>query len=410
MSQRLPYNNNMNLTLKMAATYIFSKHKEKFISFNAFFTVIGITLAVTTLIVVISVMNGLQNNLKTRIIGLGAHIQIEKFGGEKNEKEIQQKIENLTKSTFVAPYITGQGTITTGREIKLLSINGVEQVQEQRATNISKYMKTGTFDTTNKGIVIGNELAKSSYFKIGDSLLLYNPSINQHIRYTIKGIFYTGIYAYDSHIIYMDITEAKKFLNTTTITGYKVHLENDSKIAVVKSNLLMGLNSSYDVNTWQDLNRSLLAALQVEKKIMLLILSVLIILSGFSISSTLIMNVFEKKKDIGILKTLGFSKNQIRNIFLLNGLLLCAFGLIFGISLGLIISSHVEYIANFLYTLLGFQLFPDDIYYMNKISSVTDPKTIIYVSVFSVIISLCASFYPALRASNLDPVECIKHE
>jgi lipoprotein-releasing system permease protein len=401
---------NLNIELLLALNYIFKNKRAKFISFNALFSILSVTFAIIVLVVIVSVMDGFGAEFEKRIIGTGSHINIQKFGGENEFQSLKKTLLRNTLIKNIAPYVSGQVIHYYGREVYTFSVQGVDAEVERKVSNIEEVLVTGSMCVDSKDLLIGKELADTFSYQLGDKLKLRSPITDKLETFVVKGIFYTGIYHHDLNLIYITLKDSQRIFNMgNSITGIRVQAKKTSNVNTIKTFLLSRLGPEYDVYTWMDLNKSLIGALKIEKKIMFIILSMLLVLAGFNISSTLMMSFMYKKREVGILKSLGFRNNQIKNIFLFQGILICFIGITIGLLIGIVIITNINLISDFFKNVIGLSLFPTDIYYLDKIPTSLNGVTLLLIIGFSFIVSIIASYYPALKASKLSPAEIIKN-
>ena len=402
---------NLPIELLISLRYIFPKKRNLFIFYNTIFAVLSVALAVCSLIVVTSIMDGFGKEIKDRIIGIGAHVQIQKFLGEETPEKTSALLSSQPFIKHISPFIYGNAINYYAGDTYLFSMYGVDQDKERDIINLQKYLISGQFSLKKKGIVIGKELANSYSIKIGDKITLFSPTTKGFTTFKIRGIFYSGMYLYDRNLLFIDIKDADEFFHMQgRITGFKINAKNEFQVNQIKAKLRTLLGVKYDISSWMDQNRGLISALRIERNVMFIILLVMVILAGFNISSTLIMIALSKKKEIGILQSLGFSYKRIQFIFIIQGLILCLFGLIAGIICGVLMALNINIITNVFEYFTGAQLFPKDIYYFDKIPVTIDINNILLIVMFALLISLIAAYYPSLKASRLSAVEALKNE
>lgn len=395
----------------LSSKYILGKKQELFISFTSIFSILSVFIGIAILILVMSVMNGFSLELKKRLIGLGADIQITKFGDEKNYYFMQKEFRKNKNIAQIAPFIRKQLVFSYGSENYLITLDAINPQSEKLATNLSTYLIKGNLNLKDNGIIIGKEFAHYFGYQVGDFVYFTNPNTKKGLAFKIQGIFYTGAYIYDLNLAYIDLKFAQKIFGMPkTISGYKIKLFDEDKANLTKMDLLKKLNIRYDVNTWLDLNKSLITAMQIERRIMFIILSALLLLAGFNIATTLMMKVMEKKKDIGVLKSLGFTNQAIKRIFLYQGLILAFIGIILGLITGFLLAININFIMDIVEKITGFKIILSDAYYLTKIPVHFNYYNIFLTVLFCFLISLIAAYYPALKASKLEPIEVLKDE
>jgi len=379
---------------------------DRVVSVHSVLTILSIVLSVAILITVMSVMEGFRKELTKRFIGIGSDVQIEKFRPERNRDKTMSILDQMESVDIVSPYVFGSAICHYGSNSHLFTVMGVTP-SEWDATTLRDYLLNGDLDISGNRIVIGEGLANRFGLSIGDGVRLISPSTYQANEFLVSTIFKTDIHLYDNNLVYMSLEAAQVFYDIKHITGYKVKTRADA--SVLQSKLMEVLGAGYEVKTWLDNNRAFIGALEIERKMMILILSTLVILSGFSITSTLVMSVLGKRKEISILKSFGVSKQQIWALFLAQGASLAVIGIIGGVVLGVALSLNINFLMSLVSRVFEIQLLPDQFYYLSKIPVQIEVGAILAIVVFCLGVSLLASVYPARRAANLDPVEIFRN-
>lgn len=373
------------------------------------------------LIVVISVMSGFHTQLKTKILGVNAHISIANSEGIISDYEdIIQKVMRSQYVVGASPYIAGQVIIRIGDRIQGVHLRGVVPNLESRITQ----MDLGNLPGSGYKVAIGKELAHLYNIKIGDIIQIYSPTpIEEPSLRTIKeamaritdaevvSIFNTGMYEYDVSLIYVPLDFGQELFQLGKgVHGINVKLV-DSELAYLAKEEIKGiLGYPYIVKGWMDLNRRLFTALQTEKRVMFILLVLAVVVAATNVVSTLIMIVMEKTKDIGILKSIGFSNFSVGMVFVFLGFLIGFLGTSIGVSSGLYFVYKLEYIEQWVSKVFGYKLFPPDVYYFDKIPTQVDFFDICAIAICAIILSVLSSWYPAWRAGRLNPVEAIRYE
>lgn len=393
----------MSWQLFIASRYLTSKHKERFISLISTISILGVAVGVAALIIVISVMSGFDEDLKQKIIGTYSHIEITSDYGVKSSEELSGRILATPHVKAASPFLHGQALVRFRESVVGAIAKGIEPEGEVRVNKIGQYVTEGKLDLSGYGIVVGSELASKMGLKIGDTITVVTPGSIDGIEFRVTGIFKSGMYEYDSSLVYMSIPAAQELLRARDlITGFSVKVDDALRVDAVKGALKEALGAPYIVRSWLDLNRNLIEALKLEKTVMFIILALIVMVACFNIAGTLIMTVLEKTKDIGILKAIGASRMHVMAIFALQGTMIGVVGTASGALLGLG--------AAWCLKTYKFINLPSDIYYIDKLPVRFEAGDIITIIAASVAISIIATIYPAYRASKLDPVEALRYE
>ena len=413
-----------NQTEQMIAfRYIKSRRVEGFISIAAWFSLIGIMLGVATLIVVMSVMNGFRTELVDRILGINGHLVVY----EKNEpfvsnyNQIINKVSDIKNVIAVTPHLEGQALAKSKSTVSGVIIRGVNWSDLAAKKLLWKSLTQLTIDNykNNEDIIIGYRLAQRLNVNVGDFISLISPNgmetalgilpIKQNFK--IGGLFDIGMYEYDNNFIFIPWKKAELFFSTKNIAhGIEIFLKDQKFTSSVSLNVKNKLGDELLVIDWKKRNSAFMSALAVEKNVMFIILSLIILVAAFNIISSMIMLVQTKKSDIALMRTMGASKYVIIRIFVLTGSIIGFLGTFAGTILGVVISSNIEAIRNFLTTILGSELFSAEIYFLSKLPSNIYINEVIMVICVSIILTLFASIFPAWKASRISPAEALRYE
>ena len=404
--------------------FLFSKKTEGYVSIFSWFSIIGITLGVSAIIIVMSVMNGFRSNLTERLIGVNSHLNIYSFDEKIKNDEIEIIKKSLNPNSYkkVFSSIETQGLVirdNISKGVIMRSYNEISSEHYLYDRIITKKLSLIDFDK----IVIGDALAKELNLKIGDKIKIAIPktdtsllgSIPRFKTLKIDGIFDFGMFEYDSNLVFISIELSRKLLffeddiyNRLEFYLYDPLNVNNFK-DLINSNIKKNNLNLYSLS-WMDRNSSLMNALKVEKNVMFLILTLIIIVASMNIISGLIIFVKEKNKDIGILKTLGFTNLSLLKIFFVIGLTIGLIGTISGTILGIIITENLQIIQNILENLLDIDLFSEEIYFLSTLPSDIKYQEVLFVFLISIIISILSTIFPSIRASNVDPIDTLKNE
>ena len=401
--------------------------KNRFLSFIGFSSILGISIGVMALIVVMSVMNGFHFELKKRILDATSHIEI--TGGLDNQDEINQlinKITNLKHVKAVSPYVSGEGLLSNRSVNRGVLVKGIDPQYENNVNQLLNRVVKGSKKFSSKPfeIIIGVDLARLLGVDIGDDVSLLIPKLNFSPignfptikNFHIVGIFDAGIYEFDSSLALIDYKDAQKIFfknQKTKFSAMQIQLTDSNKTLNVESDIkkiLIDLNINSFISNWTNKNKNFFSAIQMEKRVMAIILTLIIAVAAFNLVSSLVMSVQDRKKDIAILMTIGFSKFQIIRIFIFQGFIIGFIGSLLGLFFGVLIASNINTIVPFIEGLFKIQFLSKDIYYINELPSIIIAKDILFVILVSIILSLIATIYPSQMAAKLNPGEILKNE
>jgi len=401
--------------------------KNRFLSFIGFSSILGISIGVMALIVVMSVMNGFHFELKKRILDATSHIEI--TGGLDNQDEINQlinKITDLKHVKAVSPYVSGEGLLSNRSINRGVLVKGIDPQYENNVNQLLNKVVKGSKKFSSKPfeIIIGVDLARLLGVDIGDDVSLLIPKLNFSPignyptikKFHIVGIFDAGIYEFDSSLALIDFQDAQKIFfknQKTKFSAMQIQLTDSNKTLHVESDIkkiLIDLNINSFINNWTNKNKNFFSAIQMEKRVMAIILTLIIAVAAFNLVASLAMSVQDRKKDIAILMTIGFSKFQIIRIFIFQGFIIGFIGSLLGFFFGVVIASNINTIVPFIEGLFNIQFLSKDIYYINELPSIIIPMDIVFVILVSIILSLFATIYPSQMAAKLNPGEILKNE
>ena len=405
------------LEKEVTLRYLKTRKKDGFLNIISIFSFIGISLGVAVLIIVMSVMNGFRTELVEKIIGFNAHAVVKTYDLPIS-KENLKNIELKTLSNKLLFSNSGEGVLinkdyTKGLQLRGYSINGFEELDIVKNQNFY-----GNRKLISKFISIGKELSINFNINIGDKVLIMSPSGVQTIvgnlpkqeAYIVDSIFDSGLADFDQNIAFINIKDLENLFDLDESERFlEIYLKDPKKIDFAKKKLKEIFNQEY-IYTWSDLNKSLFSALKVERNVMFIILSLIIIVAAFNIISGLTILVKNKTKEIAILKSIGVQNKSIVKIFFMVGFLIGTIATFFGILLGVLFSTYIENIRQLLSNIFNISLFPEEIYFLSKMPSEINMYSIFVIAICSIIITSIVSIYPAIKASKLDPVKALKYE
>ena len=409
--------------LWIALRYTQLKNKNHFISFISLTSIIGIALGVMALIVVLSVMNGFQSELKSRILNVASDVEIISPNAKiRDWQAIDKKINSIPNVNSAAPFTNHQALVSMGKYNRGVLVREIDPSIEPKVSNLHSSIVSGSFNLipNEYQILIGIDLARYFSLKVGDKISMISSQANYSPvgmlprikQYKISGIFDAGMYEYDAGLVVIHINDAQKFFQTKQqISGVRVKLNNLDITKQSVSEIYQAINSEdYIVLDWTQKHANLFSAIQLEKRVMSIILTLIIAVAAFNIVSTLVMGVTEKKSDIAILRTLGASQKSILIIFMGQGALTGIIGTFFGILFGVLIALNIDIIVPFIENIFGIEFLSKDIYYISEVPSQILLNDILYIGFMGLLLSFIASIYPSFKASKIEPAVALKYE
>lgn len=405
------------LEKEVTLRYLKTRKKDGFLNIISIFSFVGISLGVAVLIIVMSVMNGFRTELVEKIIGFNAHAVVKPYDQPINKENLKNK-ELKTLSNKLLFSNSSEGVLinknyTKGLQLRGYTTNGFEKLDIVKNQNFY-----GNGKLISKHISIGKELSINFNINIGDKVLIMSPSGVQTIvgnlpkqeTYIVDSIFDSGLADFDQNIAFINIKDLENLFDLDESERFlEIYLKDPKKIDFAKKKLKEIFNNEY-IYTWSDLNKSLFSALKVERNVMFIILSLIIIVAAFNIISGLTILVKNKTKEIAILKSIGVQNKSIAKIFFMVGFLIGSTATLFGILLGVLFSTYIENIRQLLSNIFNISLFPEEIYFLSKMPSEINIYSIFLIAICSIIITSIVSIYPAIKASKLDPVKALKYE
>jgi lipoprotein-releasing system permease protein len=407
----------------IANRYLRSKRRTGFISLINYMSILGVMIGVAALIIVLSIMNGFESEVQSRIIGFGAHIELRKYHyeGLEDPGKIREQIQDVPHIVGISPYVNEKGLIISKNKKSGVVIKGVDQATVRQVSDIEDDVVYGTFNVDEiegsngqrnlPGIVLGRYLADKLGVGLGERVQILSPTgispilakIPNLKTFEVTGYFETGIFEFDDVFAYVSIKEAQKLFDMRdTVTGLEIKLDDLNRADLVSNRIDELLGYPYATVTWFDMNKNLFSWMKIEKWAAFIILSLIIMVAAFNIVSTLIMIVLEKTKEIGILKSMGASSASIMKIFIFEGLI----GGILGTSLGCLIGFSLCWAQE----KYKFFALPADVYIISALPILMKASDFVMIAGAAVLLCFLATVYPARRAARLDPVEAIRYE
>ena len=396
--------------------------KNGFISFISVMSAASIALGVMALIVVLSVMNGFQKEVRDRMLSVIPHVEVISYSGAL--QNWQQTAEIVSKNSHVlgvAPYSSGQGLLSTGSSVRGVLLRGIDPGLETKVSDIDKQMAYGKLTDLQAGeygIILGLDLARLLRLSVGDKVNVIIPQgratpagiVPRMRAFTLTGVFSSGHYEYDSSMALIHIKDAQTLFRQNGPAGLRVRVDDMNKAPQISFEILKSLPDTFAVTDWSRQNRTWFAAVQVEKRMMAIILFLIVLVGAFGLVSSMVMTVTEKQTDIAILRTLGASPVSIMTIFMVQGAVVGIAGVASGVILGLLLACNLDVIVPAIESLFGIQFLPKEVYFISSLPSDPRAEDIVPIAVFSLILSLLATIYPSWRAAKTKPAEALRYE
>lgn len=395
--------------------------RNGFISFIAALSVAGIALGVAALIVVLSVMNGFQKEVRDRMLSVLSHVEVFGNGGMADWRAVADKARQDARIVGAAPFVSGQVVVTRDETVRGAAVRGIDPQSEPTVSDIGVQMRSGKLADLAPGefgIIIGRVLADQLGLLPGDKLAMIAPQgtvspagiIPRLKQFTIRGIFESGHYEYDSTLILAHIADAATFFRVDGASGVRLKTSDMQEAPATARDLSKRLGPNYLVRDWSRENQVWFAAVQVEKRMMFIILTLIIAVAAFNLVSMLVMTVTDKRPDIAILRTLGASPRSILSIFMIQGSMIGLLGTLMGVALGVLIALNVGNMVGAIESLFGFRVLPPGIYVISELPSDLRMPDVAWIAAISCVLALMATIYPSLRAAAVRPAEALRYE
>ncbi len=406
----------------VASRYLRARRREGFISVIALFSLLGIALGVATLIIVMSVMNGFRQELMGRILGLNGHLTV--YGpveGLTDFDALKDRLSTVAGVRIVTPMIENQVMATANSVARGAVVRAFRAEDLRKKAIIADNIVAGSLDAFQgeDAIVIGTRMAERMGVRVGDPVTLISPkgnvtafgSVPRLKAYTVVAIYEIGMYEYDANFVFMPLEAAQTYFRMpTTVSALEVFADSPEKATALVRPLAEAAGDLARVQDWQRTNASFFNAIQVERNVMFLILTLIIVVAAFNIISSLIMLVKDKGRDIAILRTMGATKGAIMRIFFLAGASIGVVGTTAGVILGLAFTSNIESIRQAIQSLTGTELFAAEIYFLSQLPAIVDPLEVVAVTGMAFTLTLLATLYPSWKAARIDPAEALRYE
>jgi lipoprotein-releasing system permease protein len=425
----------MSFELFVSLRYLRAKRKQVFVSIITFISVAGIFLGVAALIIVLAVMNGFENDLRNKILGINSHIVLMQYSGVMPDyQKVMEKVAEVDGIIASTPFIYSQAMLKSGGRTSGVVLRGMSRESAFKVINLGK-MQEGSLDYLSEkhrstlklgpenlelpGIVIGKELAKNMGLFLFETVNIISPMgmatpigmVPRIKKFIVVGIFDSGFYEYDSTLAYLSLKDCQEFLSMGEhVTGIEIKVDDIYRADIIAKTIEKKLGFSFWARNWMEMNKNLFSALRLEKRVMFIILSLIVLVAAFNIITTLIMVVMEKSKDIAILKSMGATSKSIMQIFIFQGVTIGTIGTLLGCIGGLSVAFNLEKISVFIETLFGFKILPGDVYYLSQLPSQVNYSDVIIIVIGTILICFLSTIYPSRRASRLDPAEALRYE
>ena len=428
----------MSYELFVSIRHLSAKKSQKFISLNTWISIVGVGLGVMALIVVIAVMSGFSKDLRDKILGTNSHVVVSNMNRAmvENYDAILKKVRSVEGVMAAAPFIMNQVMLINGDRVSGIVVRGIDPEKEETVSDLGKNMVSGTVsDLKTKssfsgeikgrekknraGINLGKELSRRLGVGVGDIVSMVSPVsrvtpvglIPRMKLFKVVGVFESGMYEYDANLSFILLKSAQKFFSMKNgVSGIEVRVADIEQAGNIASVIQKELGFPYLVRDWMRMNRNLFSALKLEKVVMFIILILIILVAAFNIVSTLFLLVMEKAKEIAILKSMGASCGSIMKIYSYQGLVIGLVGTFLGCATGFVIVPNLNEIVSAIESIFGIVAFPSDVYYLDRLPSKIQYMDSFLIIIFSIVICLAASLYPAWRASKLELVDGLRYE
>ncbi len=414
------------MELFVGLRYTRARREKHFISFISLASIIGIAIGVLVLITVLSVMNGFEQTMRERIMGMLAHVTVSEHDLSVSDwQNVQKDLLNFPGVKAVSPFIEKPAMLNQGDEARAAVLQGIVPELEQQVSTVFKHVIKGDMQTLQPGsfnVAIGATMAKELNVDVGDALTLVSPSedaletgeMPALQRFTIAAIFRVDMQQFDTTTAYVNLEDAAKtFEMGNDVTGLRMTLSDLYLAPTMAQTILQRMSPAWQdmwANDWTNLNKNQFKAIQAQKSVMFIILMLIIAVAAFNLVSTLVMVVTDKEGDIAILRTLGLSSGRVMRIFMVQGTLIGVFGTLIGVILGVLLANNLDVIVPFLERLFDTHFINADVYFISELESRVNPSDVIVIALSALIMSILATLYPAWRASKVQPAEALRYE
>lgn len=427
----------MSYELFISRRYLRAKRKQVFVSVITFISILGIFLGVAALIIVLAVMNGFEEDLRTKILGIKSHIELttDMTGPMKDYQQVRQRIAGIEGVVATTPFIYSQAMLRNGNGVSGVVIRGLDTQSAFQVIHLGK-IREGSIEHLNaipkeilsrlaaegtqpEGIVIGREMARNMGIVLYDTITIISPvsiatpmgMVPRMEKFVVVGIFESGFYEYDSTLAYLSLKNCQNFMQMgDAVSGIDIKVNDIYKADVIAKKIQSQLGFPFWAQNWMQMNKNLFSALKLEKRVMFIILSLIVLVAAFNIISALIMIVMEKNKDIAILKSMGATQQSIMKIFIYQGLIIGVIGTTLGCIAGLAVAFNLQEVSLLVEKIFHFKFLPGDVYYLSELPSKVNYSDVVIIVIGTLLICFLSTIYPSLRASRTDPAEALRYE
>ena len=403
--------------------YVRAKRRNSFISFISLISMLGIALGVAALIIVISVMNGFQSELRERMLAATAHVEVKGYESPLNDwQSVAVTLKQSPEVVAVAPYVQGEGLWINGEVNKPSLVRGIDPASEAMVATVQQHMKVGTMDALKPGewgVILGIDLARNLGVRVGEKVALVTPqgtvtpagTAPRVKSFTIVGLFEIGWIEADSRVALINVSDAQRLYQLgDAVTGIRVKLKDLMQARSVADSWLRTLPPGLGVSDWTTQNASFFKAVQLEKRMMFIILTLIVAVAAFNLVSTLVMVVTDKESDIAILRTLGARPFSVMQIFVVQGAIIGVIGTLIGLALGLLIAFNLDHVVGAIERAFGVTFIDKTVYLITELPSKVIASDVVAITLMSLGLSLLATLYPSWRASRVNPAEALRYE